>query len=232
MSFTVQANVLGQVFQIDALNLSPPADYVFEKPCKITSYTGPDGPTADIYIRGDGQLIVTYGGKLTNGNHFGSCDIVIAYTCKAKPKPRGFLEGIRDIFHGIATGQATQRPQPKVVSDNVTGTATITPPTPATYNPTGLSIVHGQPGAPGPVKVAIQPQGVYEIVFKHHDEMPRNMQVNPTMLSTGQDGQGTVNVRDMIGVFPRGPIPVTGTISPHAPCTGNAVESSFTVTVT
>ncbi len=59
--------VLGKVDEEPAFRLG-----TFTWPKRLTSLRGPTGPVPTAHVFG-----VDYQGKLTNGNHFGTCDVII-----------------------------------------------------------------------------------------------------------------------------------------------------------
>jgi hypothetical protein len=223
---------------VDVLGTIPDTEVASLTMAQVSPITiGPVGPRTFVFA----TAVIYYGGKLERGNDFGTCQVTVTGSYEERvvvlppPAGGGGPGGAMGIFTALvkgAAGLAGGAPAPKIRKVRVdyigTSSLTVNPPNPPIFTPAAVKVAPGRPGPEVTVDFQITPKGPYEVVFR----TPPNSYISvlPTLAVTGSDGKGTVTVRDLIGE-PRGPIPVTGTISPQSPFTGTDVVGTFSVTV-
>lgn len=228
------------VSTVDVMGVVPlQAAATFDRVVGVTSYSGPAGPFP---IARPPQAVL-YGGQLTNGNHFGSCEVIVSGAFQKRIRvenpppstvgPGGGAAGTFVSFLNIFVSVFRERYRWEWIDGNFIATAdmTIRPPLPPVFTPDPLPVPRGKPGPHADFRVRVTPAGPYEIVLSVPDPEARAGLFVPTIVRTDRTGEGGSYIQDLIDAQ-RGPITIKATISPQAPCRGAPVETTFTVNVT
>jgi hypothetical protein len=214
---------------------TPVAD--FDRVVGQLTWNGPPGPSPRV----SGDRFVVYGGALTNGNYFGSCEVTIAGAFQKRvveeivapaPNYSSTYYPWAGVFGSLAKLFSSPKYREVWVDGSfiATGKLTVNPPSPAVFSPDPITIPKGSPGPHADVVVTVTPAGPYEIVLSIPNLEQRASLFVPTIVQTGADGKATFYIEDLANASRQGMI-VKATISSQMPCSAPDVVSTFTVDV-
>jgi hypothetical protein len=221
---------------VDVLGTIPRSSVAdFDRVVGAPSYNGPPGPFPSV---SNGRS-VWFGGTLTNGNYFGTCEVTVSGAYQTDEVfevlpifvPRSSAP-FANAFGELAELFRKKKFDHRWVNGDFVATATleVRPPKPAVFKPDAITIPKGSPGPKADLRVQVSPPGPYEIVLSVKDPEQRASLFVPTIVRTATDGTETFYIQDLANAA-RQKMIVTATISSQMPCSAQAVVSTFTVDV-